>query len=308
MELGMTTRAGINLIAAVLLTAATAARAETVAEALANLPSPPAKSATLQLQATGRRARPNIIYQDPVGTAFVIPVVGSAPGKFGTFFHSEVVMSNYKNAAQRLAISVLRQGIASGGDPVIIRELPSYEANGDLGLVEEDFLASLGKDGLAAIVVQGVDIDGKPDSTARIDGFSRIWTLQPQSTGCPKPDGTVSQSLLTVPPNSITGTQYSGFVVGLRQDENFRTNVGIVNMSPDAHTWEVDITGTRGDTVFTVSVPAQSMNQFAIPDAIYGTIAVTFTATGSGNDYRWAAYASSVDNRTGDGWTREASY
>lgn len=304
----MMIRLGINVIAAILVTA-TAARAEwTVADSLAKLPPPPAKNTTLQPQTMARRARPNIIYQDPVGTAFVIPVVGSTPGAFGTFYRSEVVMSNYKNAPQRISISILRQGVSSGQDPVVIRELPSYELDGDLGLVEEDFLASLGKSGLAAIVVQAVDSAGNPDSTAMIDGFSRIWTVQPTSSGCSNPNGTVSQSLLTVPPNSITGTQYSGFAVGMRQDENFRTNIGIVNMSPDTHTWEVDVTGTRGDTSFTVSVPAQSMNQFALPNGLFGHIAVTFTATGTGNDYRWAAYASSVDNRTGDGWTREASY
>jgi hypothetical protein len=302
---------GATLIAA-MLTATTPATTDlTVADALARIAAPKPRTApdsTPQSQITARRARPNIIYQDPVGPAFVIPVVGSTPGAFGTFFKSEVVMSNYKNAPQRIAISVLRQGISSGKDSAVIRELPSYESDGDLGLVEEDFLASLGKSGLAAVVVQAVDVDGNPDSTAMIDGFSRIWTVTPTNSGCSDPTGTYSQSLLTVPPNSITGTQYSGFAVGLRQDENFRTNVGIVNMSPDSHSWTVDVVGTRGETSFTATVPAQSMNQFPLPTGIYGTISVTFTANGSGTDYRWAAYASSVDNRTGDGWAREASY
>src|SRR5581483_4968019 len=243
-----------------------------------------------------RSIRPNIVPSDSVGTAFVLPVVGNTPGANGTFFRSEAVFSNYLSTPQRIAISVLEQGKASGDQPVIIRQLPSYENGGDLGLVDDDILQSLGKTGLAALVVQAVDASGNADPNARIDGFTRIWTNQPPSDGCPSPRGTMSQSLFAVPPNSLAGSEFSGFAVGLRQDENFRTNVGIVNLSAESHSWTVEVDGTRGGTTFRVTVPASSMQQVPVPAGIYGNISVIFTAdpTTSAN-FNWAAYASSVD-------------
>lgn len=256
-----------------------------------------------------RSIRPNIVPSDSVGTAFVLPVVGNTPGANETFFRSEAVISNYLAAPQRIAISILEQGKASGNEPVIIRQLPSYENGGDLGLVDSNILHSLGKTGLAALVIQAVDANGNPDPNARIDGFTRIWTNQPPSDGCPSPRGTMSQSLFAVPPNSLSGSEFSGFAVGLRQDENFRTNVGIVNLSSETHTWTVEVDGNRGSTTFRVTVLASSMQQMPVPPGIYGNISVVFTAdpTTSSN-FNWAAYASSVDNYTGDGWTRQASY
>jgi len=289
----------LHLILLLSLVRPAAGQSPTVADAVAHLPR----------VAHRVGVRPNIVAADSVGPAFLLPVIGSTPGAFGTFFRSEAVISNFRNAAQRIAISVLKQGVSSGSDPVIIRELKSYEDGGDLGLVEQDFLQSLGKSGLAAVFVQAVDSDGKADPNGLIDGFTRVWTNQPPAEGCPNPQGTVSQSLFAVPPDSLSGSQFSGFAIGLRQDENFRTNAGIVNFSSATQAWTVSVFGTRGSTSFRISVPAFSMQQTSLPPGIYGNLELTFTADPSSvADFRWAAYGSSVDNRSADGWVRQASY
>jgi hypothetical protein len=289
------------IVALILLIGATPPGPRTVAEAMKRLPRSEARRP--------RSVHPNIVSADSVGSAFMLPVIGSTPGLFGTFFRSEAVISNYRDVSQRIAISVLQQGIPSGSEPVIVRELKPYEEGGDLALVEQDFLQSLGKSGLAAVVVQAIDAGGNPDPNGLIDGFTRIWTNQAPSEGCPNPQGTVSQSLFAVPPDSLSGSEFAGFAVGLRQDENFRTNVGIVNFSSSAHTWTVEVSGTRGSTSFRVTVPPYSMQQTPVSAGIYGTLGVIFTPDAStATDFRWAAYGSSVDNRTGDGWVRQASY
>lgn len=253
---------------------------------------------------------PSIIYQDAVGPSLLLPVVGSLEGAFGTFWRSEAVISNFRSAAQRIRIRFLPQG--GGSVETAFRTLPPYESGGDLGLVEDDFLASLGFSGLGAALIDGVDADGSPDPGAEIDGFTRIYTTQPASEGCDAPRGTVSQSMIAIRPGTLVGDEAAGFAVGLRQDTDFRTNVGIVNMGDTAHRWSVIVYGTRSSTEFRVTVPANSMDQVPIPDGDYGNIVLLFqiedeaSKTTQHSTHPWAAYGSSVDNRTGDGWTRQA--
>lgn len=293
-------RCGVVFLSFFLAIPAFSVEIHTVADALRQLP--PA-------QPRPRSIRPNIVTADSVGTAFILPVVGNTAGANGTYYRSEAIISNYLETPQRIAISILAQGKSSGNEPVIIRQLPTYDAGGDLGLVDENILQSLGKTGLAALVVQAVDANGNADPNARIDGFTRIWTNQPASDGCANPQGTVSESLLAVPTNSLSGSDFSGFANGLRQDENFRANVGIVNFSADAHTWTVEVDGTRGSTSFRMTVLPYSMEQTAVPAGIYGNMNVIFTADpSSAKNFNWAAYASSVDNHSADGWVRQASY
>lgn len=256
------------------------------------------------------RPAPNVLFVDQVASAFVLPVVASTSGAGGEFFRSEVVLSNFKSVPQRVAVSFLPLQAASPITRTVF-ELPSYENNGDLGLVAEDFLtARMGVSGLGALVVEGIDASGAADSTAQIDGFARVWTPQPARNGCPNPTGTVSQTMLAVPTNHLAGSQFPAFAIGLRHDENFRTNVGIVNLSSAEQTWEVEVTGTRGGITFNVRVPGNSLNQVALPTGTYGNLSVTFTLTtqAGGGEIRWTAYVTSVDNRTGDGWLRNATY
>lgn len=263
--------------------------------------------------AEARRApkkAPNVLFLDQVAAAFVIPAVGSTAGVAGTFWKSEVTISNFRSAPQRIAVRFLQEGVDSSGRQAFIFELPSYEANGDLGLVAEDFLVErLGLAGLGALVVEAIDSSGAPDPNGQIDGFARVWTSQPPSAGCSNPIGTVSQTMLAVPTGHLMGSAFSAFAVGLRHDESFRTNVGIVNLSSAPRTWRVDLFGNRGDISFNMTVPGNSMDQMPLPTGTYGNLVVTFTLIGSGTaDVRWTAYGVSVDNRTGDGWLRHASY
>jgi hypothetical protein len=255
------------------------------------------------------RSKSDVLFIDQVASAFVIPVVGSTPGVGGTFFKSEIVLSNFRSVTQRIAVTFLPLGGASSPTRTVF-ELPAFENNGDLGLVSEDFLNSrMGLSGLGALVVEGIDAGGNPDANAQIDGFARVWTVQPASPGCPNPTGTVSQTMLAVPTNHLVGGQFPAFAIGLRQDDSFRTNVGIINLSSSEQTWTVDVFGTRGSISFQVRVPGNALMQTPVPSGTLGNLSVTFTlTTPSGTDVRWTAYAASVDNRTGDGWLRNATY
>jgi hypothetical protein len=255
------------------------------------------------------RSKSDVLFVDQVASAFLIPGVGSTPGVGGTFFQSEVVLSNFRSTAQRIAVTFLPLGAASPPTRTIF-ELPSYEDTGDLGLVSEDFLSSrMGLSGLGALLVEGIDSSGNPDPDARLDGFARVWTQQPASSGCTNPTGTVSQTLLPVPASHLVGDEFPAFAIGMRQDENFRTNVGIVNLSSSSHTWTVEVFGTRGSISFPVTAAPNALTQVPLPSGAFGNMSITFALTSpSSGNVPWTAYGTSVDNRTGDGWTRSATY
>jgi len=265
---------------------------------------------TAQERVRPLRPASNILFVDQVSNELVIPVVGNTPGVNGTYFRSDVMISNFRSASQRLAVYAIERGKSGFGTPVFF-DIPAFESGGDLGIVSTDFLgAQLNKTGLAALVVQAVTPAGALDPNGKIDGISRIWTPAPGSPVNDESSGTASQTLLSVPANHLTNINFSAFVMGMRQDENFRLNIGVVNLSSVSHTWRIDVFGTRSDATMTLTLPAVSMDQVAVPAGNYGSAVVTFTLIDSNPpaSTRWTAYASSVDNRTGDGWTRNASY
>jgi hypothetical protein len=158
----------------------------------------------------------------------------------------------------------------------------------------EDFVGTfLRKQGLGTIFVAGADAAGNPDTTAKIDGQSRIWTFQPGS------QGKVSLGLPAVAVTDEIGS-LRGNAIGLEQDGSARANVGIVNLDSIGHTWTVSIIGDNGTQDFNVSVLPYSMVQTAAPSGNFGYGFLSLVTRDFG--FWWSGYGVSVDNTTGDGW------
>ncbi|HEY2323020.1 MAG TPA: hypothetical protein VGJ82_09155, partial [Thermoanaerobaculia bacterium] len=220
--------------------------------------------------------------------AFVIPAAGSLPGNFGTYFRSDFALSNRRSTAQRISVAWIARGVNNGTSAVLYFTLPASTVD-----TEHDFVASvLGKSGLGSVVIIAVDSAGNIDKSASIDGFSRIYTTQPST------NGTMSQDFPAVDVQDDLATSYA---YGLRQDADFRTNAGLVNIYGDPQTFTVRVIGIFGSTTFNVSVQPYSMEQVALPTGTWGDLSLQ-VSTSLSNFNWWTAYGSSVDNRTGDGW------
>jgi hypothetical protein len=219
--------------------------------------------------------------------AFLIPAAGSVPGAFGTYFRSDVTLANRRNQDQLISISWIARGVNSGASLT-----QNFTLRANTTTFEPDFVARiLGKSGLGSIVVIALTPSGTVDTAAQIDGFSRIWSNQPGSSG------TVSQDFPPVDTEDNLATSYG---YGLRHDEQYRTNVGLVNLYSTSQTFTIAVVGTRGSTSFTQIVQPYSMDQVALPSGIYGDL---FVRVSSGVNLNWwSAYGTSVDNITGDGW------
>ena len=240
------------------------------------------------------RVRVAVVSLDFHDNAFIIPVAGNLQGSGGTFFRSDVSLANYRAATQRIGVGWMAQGVNSGNSALQYFTIP---ANTVANL--NDFVGvTLGKTGLGGLFIEGVDSAGNLDSNASLDGFSRIWTPQPGSSG------SVSQNFDAVSITDSIGS-LTAYIIGLKQSSAFRTNVGIVNLDTAAHNWTIRsaITGASS----TVTVQGFSITQTGAPAGSAdsgGNVALTLNSDGFG--FYWSAYGSSTDNTTGDGWISRA--
>ncbi len=242
-----------------------------------------------------RDARSSVIAVEWSDDSFIIPVAGNAAGNGGTYFRSDVVFNNDRLADQTIGIGWMAQGQNNCSAPLQYFTLDSNSIT-----VADDFVGStLGKSGLGAVLVIAVTSDGEFDDDGEIDGYSRIWTPQPGSAGTTSQNFTAISLLDSI--GSLPAT-----LMGLKQNSQYRTNIGIVNLdNVAAHTW----TFRSIFTGVTTSITAQpcSLTQGGAlggSGSPNGNVAFTVQTTASG--FYWSGYGSSTDNVTGDGWVSRA--
>jgi hypothetical protein len=239
-------------------------------------------------------ARRKVINLDSANNNFIFAAAGAVQGAGGTFFRSDVTITNHRTAPQRIGIAFLAQGVDNSNAPIYEDNLPASAP-----VIYSDFIgASLGESGLGSVIIYGADSFGDVDPNAQLDGFSRIWTPQPGA------GGSVSQGFPSVAFQDSLGSS-PAYAQGLRHDASFRTNAGIVNLDSVAHTWEVDVNGLGGRTSFTMTIPPLSMRQQVVPNGNWGDLILGFQTTATG--IWWSAYGAAVDNISGDSWSSHAA-
>ena len=236
------------------------------------------------------RPEPNVVLEGSEN-AFVFPIVGSAAAGGGLFFRSETVIYNRLNRQQNIAIYYFPIG---GGAANCLRPAKQMRLDANAWYVWTDFVAdALSTNGLGAVIVLAVTSTGNVDTTARIDGNSRIWTPQPGT------NGTTSQNFPSVSLKMPAGGQSS---FGLRHDEFYRSNYGIFNYDTVPRTFRVRPNGLRGNPVtFNVALDACSATLSPLQGGPYGSYELYIEAV----DGRalFFTFGSSVDNATGDSWS-----
>ncbi len=89
-------------------------------------------------------------------------------------------------------------------------------------------------------------------------------------------------------------------IAGLQQDAAFRTNVGIVNLSAQTHSYVLTVGGERVTNDFAMTIPPFSSRQVPLPDADYGALTIRIVADASTD---WGAYGSTIDRVTAEART-----
>ena len=236
----------------------------------------------------------------------VIPVVANKQGALGTFFRTDVTLTNHRDVDQTVAIRFYATGEFYYGDPKYegVHFLPAKTTVTYLDIVATAFAGvSTGNDALGTIVLEGL-ITGRAggfDPDARLDATYRIWTVQPGGTG------TMSQSSTELDMQSLPSGTTPRVVIGVRQDENFRCNVGIFTSTYGDRNFLVTASSPRGSTSMNVRATGTTLTQVPLPPANLGYITVTIQPLDALDEDVWTAYASSVDNRSGDSWLQNAA-
>jgi len=224
---------------------------------------------------------------------FLIPAAGAQQGIGGTFFRSDVSILNYRAADQRIRLQWLPQDVSGVGQAPIETSI-----NASSGIASEDFVTNvMQRSGLGAILVTALDAGGSPDPSAQLVATSRIWSPQPGT------NGTTSQSLPSIATSDIASLNQA--ILGARRDARYRTNVGIVNLSSNAQTFQVAVFGSFGTELRQVDVQAQSMVLFGVtgPASTPPLQIQVQNVTATSRSTAFVTYASSIDNVTGDAWT-----
>ena len=236
----------------------------------------------------------------PVGTSnqILIPAAGSTQGANGTFFRSDIAIVNVGGTAANILLQWLPQAGAGTASQRNI-SIPSSSGIRSADFVREVMIQS----GLGSLLISAI-IPGTTtlDTNARLYVTSRIWTNQ-LSTG-----GTTSQSFPAIPLSSINNPALAFFGVSSADaPENYRVNVGVVNVDPNfTQTFTITIPVSTGTPVsFPVTLPPLTMQQVSLGNNISSTaqIQVLNTTSGSLRSNFWTAYVSTVENTTGDAWS-----
>jgi len=238
----------------------------------------------------GLRVRPQAVADGRSARLLLFPAAGNARGAGGEFFRSDLLLANFDSVDQDILVLWLQNGANTNDPPAFVLTLDAQTYNAFTDFVGETLHLTGQLGAIYMIPVDGEDID----FDAAIDGFSRIWTEQPSN-----PIGTVSQPFPAVDPYSFYVFD-TATLLGVKNDTQYRTNFGIVNVDDVAHTFNLRFLGESATNTLTLTVPALGMIQQPVPAANYGNLVIEVDVDDPFAP--WIPYASSTDNRTGDGW------
>lgn len=241
----------------------------------------------------------DLVVPQTASNRILIPVAGDAAGALGTHFRSDINLINFRNAPQMVAIWWYPQGTSSGPEPIRTLTISARS-----GIQSEDFVNNiLGRSGIGSIEIIGVM--GDPftiDPDARLHATARIWTPQPNVT-----NGQMSQ---TFPAIALTASSVqTKWIFGVRRTEQHRLNVGVTHNAPSAQLFRVTVvpSASPGDAQsFDMLIPARSMQQVSASGPAVGAVQVIVQNISATQSTVWQAWASSIDNITGDAWSQMA--
>ena len=208
----------------------------------------------------------NLVRPLSATNALLIPVAGSLPGGFGTYFRSEIHIINYTSAEQLIELRWLPGDGTSGATQTAVRvTLPALT-----GFSSDDFVVDvLHRTGLGAITVTALTSDGSAiNANGLLHATPRIYTKMPNS------EGTVSQTFPSVPLTAVASADRQLIPSTMRNGGQYRMNAGVVNLSSAPQTYIVTVgTGTGAGRVteqFQMDVPALALRQMNLAPTAQG--------------------------------------
>lgn len=224
---------------------------------------------------------------EPAANLYVVPTAASAPGLAGTYWKTGVVLFNPGPFDAPYEMSALRSNLDNTGTSAFSESVVSWGTARSL----QDVFSLAPANSSGALLV---------GSSGSILAMSRTFTSSKDPA-----KGTYGQYVEGVPFERTLRTGEEGRLIQLTRDAGFRTNVGLAN--PTAASLRVTVNlfaadGTRlGSRTLAVPPYGHVQETDIIAKVTSGDVEDAFAiVTSATPDARFAAYASVVDNRTGD--------
>jgi len=225
-----------------------------------------------------------------IGPAFYVPAAAHAPGLGGANWRSTVEVFNRGSLQARYTVSLLKRDQSNTAP-----ERRSFVLEPTRSARYEDMLWSVfGFEGAAALRFE----------------IEQGTTLITSRTFNDTASGTYGQFVQGLPEASAIAYGETGALIQLSQstrtDRGFRTNLGMVNITPATLSVQVDLFGSSGTQFGSLTYALRPyeyrqvneiFKQVTQSDLADGYALVTTTTPGG----KFFAYASVIDNRSGDG-------
>jgi hypothetical protein len=215
---------------------------------------------------------------------FIIPVVAHAPGSAGTYWKSDLSIVNPYNWQEiRVYIQLLISDQPNTNPP----EKSVIIAAGSSVYLEDVLDTLFDHEGTGALIVRTKD-------RRKFTVTARTYTASGGTYG-----QTENGQKLT------NGGQEIAFITGVKNGGGFRSNVGIVNISYFSANFKVYVYSSEGllmgqETVVVDKWSHTQLSIHSIADRFdHGYLKIWCQAQAS-QDIKWVAYASVVDNSSGD--------
>lgn len=261
----------------------------TIGEMLASQPKPVALGAF-----------PNQSYS--FNPALLVNVVINSPGKNNTFFRTDYFLINGRSTSQEILVGFIAAGVGNAGAPTT-----RFVLSPSTAYAIDDFLGTgtgrLNKSGVGSLLITSVFAGSNTfDSGGLLYGSARIWTNEPSSTG------TNSFTTWASSPGAIHGDFVVG-AIGGRQNNDFRSNYGLINLDSFTRSFTVIVTSGGVNTTLSATLSGISMVQLALPSTLptggNGYIVVQVFPNDNA-DFMWNSFVTTADNLTGDAWLSPA--
>ena len=230
--------------------------------------------------------------------SYVVPAVANKEGVLGTDWHTDLTIYNPQDYNLPLVIQFLQAGRDnSSGVPTIDNfEILPWETLSFWDVLGPDGFDKRGQTGSLLVFVD----DLKRTCTGHecdIAVFARTYTLNPSGGA-----GEFGQAIPGCPANLGLDKSVIAFMPQLMDDNDFRTNVGVVSLTGKTTTVVFELQKANGDVIHSTTkiLPPFGHTQWHLERGVTGGTVAAYIPDASPDDTVVFPYASVVNNETGD--------
>lgn len=228
--------------------------------------------------------------------SYVVPAVANKAGAEGTDWHTDVTVYNPHNNNLPIVVQFLEAGRSnSGGVPTVEIEVYPWETLSVWDVLGENGFNLRGK--IGALLIFGDDTKTScADHACDLLVFARTYTLAPGGGS-----GEFGQAIPGFPTNLGLDSSVLAFMSQLMDDQDFRTNVGVVSLSDSPVTVRFELQDPAGQVIHRHDelLPSFGVSQWRLQRSVTGGTLAAFIQSGP-SDAMVVPYASVVNNATGD--------